>query len=450
MGGTAHTHDRRRWAHVVVLTMAVVGLLGAVAPAALAFDPIDVVCDNGNNTMHDDGVIFTSCLSCHATTDYNAPVDTAKCLVCHLGGFENRPVESGFSTCWSCHYPGANQDVVQNEVDGQAFDGCAAATDCHDVDPAANLPHFGANTKTCTDGCHRSSSQSMPNGSPHHDDGKANCYDCHDGVRALEKVHEPYAEARDYDFGGPYPYCYTCHVGYEVTHPEPASIIHRTTLPTYKPAPVVYGETAVVSGFLYTIAADGVTKIPLANYAVSLLEYEVPEFDWNTLQLTLTLVNDPDTTANETGKYTFDAVTPIKNTQYAALAKGQVVGEHLYKPARGTVLVKVAPKVTETLNKTSLALGGTITVKGKVVPWKTGGKVKWVFQRYIDGAWKTVTTTGTKLLTDVDVADPSVDYSTASYTYKPAKKGTWRVKTTFVATTEYTTASSVYKTFTVK
>jgi len=436
MGGTAHTHDRRRWAHVVVLTLAVIGALGVVAPAALAFDPIDVVCDNGNNTMHDDGVIFTSCLSCHATTDYNAPVDTAKCLVCHLGGYENRSVESDFGTCWSCHYPGENQDDVQTS------DGCAAEGICHPVDAAGNEPHFGANTKGCVDGCHRTSSQSMPNGSPHHDDGKANCYDCHDGVRALEEVHEPYAEARDYDFGGPYPYCYTCHVGYDVTHPDPAVIHDRATLPVASPQPVVYGGTTVISGVLYTIADDG-TKYPVNNWGVSLLQYSgVPEFDWNTLQLKVT--------AATTGKYTFDAVTPIKNTQYAALAKGQVVGEYLYKPARGTVLVKVAPKVTETLNKTSLALGGTITVKGKVVPWKTGGKVKWVFQRYIDGAWKTVTTTGTKLLTDVDVADPSVDYSTASYTYKPAKKGTWRVKTTFVATTEYTTASSVYKTFTVK
>jgi hypothetical protein len=443
MGGTVHTHDRRRWAHVVVLTLAVIGALGVVAPAALAFDPIDVVCDNGNNTMHDDGVIFTSCLSCHATTDYNAPVDTAKCLVCHLGGFENRPVESGFSTCWSCHYPGVNQDVVQNEVDGQTFDGCAAATDCHDVDSAANLPHFGANTKTCTDGCHRSSSQSMPNGSPHHDDGKANCYDCHDGVRALEEVHEPYAEARDYDFGGPYPYCYTCHVGYEETHPEPESIVHRTTLPVASPQPVVYGGTTVISGVLYSIDAEG-TKWPVSGWGVSLLQNSgVPEFDWNTLQLKVT--------AATTGKYTFDAVQPAKNTQFAALAKGQVVGEYLYKPARGTVLVKVAPVVTESLNKTSFALGGTITVTGKVKPWKTGGKVKWVFQRYVDGTWKTVTTTATRLLTDVDVVDPLLaDYSKASFTYKPGKRGTWRVKTVYVANTDYTTASSIYKKFVVK
>jgi hypothetical protein len=445
MGGTAHTHGRRRWAYLAVLTLAVIGLLGAVAPAALAVDPIDVVCDDGNNTMHGDGVINTSCLSCHATTDYYAPIDTAKCLVCHLGGYENRSVESDFDTCWSCHYPGENQDVVQTS------DGCAAEGICHPVDAASNEPHFGANTKGCVDGCHRTSAQSTPNGSPHHDDGKANCYDCHDGVRALEKVHEPYAEARDYDFGGPYPYCYTCHVGYEETHPDPAAIVHRTTLPAASPQPVVYGGTTVISGVLYTVAPDG-TKIRVVGKAVSLFQYRVPEFDWNTLQLTLTLSENTATTALEAGKYIFSPVQPVKNTRYAALVKGEeILGTGMYaKPARGVILVKVAPIVTESLNKTSFALGGSITVTGKVKPWKTGGKVKWVFQRKIDGVWKTVTTTGTRLLTDVDVADPGVDYSKASYTYKPGKKGYWRVKTTFVATTEYTTRSSVYKTFTVK
>ncbi len=317
----------------------------------------------------------------------------------------------------------------------QSSDGCAAAIDCHDIVPASNLPHFGANTKGCVDGCHRTSAQSIPNGSPHHDDGKPSCYDCHDGAQALEKVHEPYVNPRDVDFGGPFPQCYSCHVGYEVTHPDPAAIVHRTTLPTASTNPVPYGGTTVVSGILYTIAPDG-SKIPVSGMLVSLL-YKVPEFDWNTLQLKLTL---------STGKYTFDAVTPLKNTTYAALAKGQIAGVMFAKPARGTVLVKVAPKVTESLNKTSFTLGGTITVTGKVVPAKTAGKVKWVFQRYIDGAWKTVTTTATKLLVD----DAVLDFSTASYTYKPAKKGSWRVKTTFVATTEYTTASSVYKTFTVK
>jgi len=447
MGGTTHTHGRRRWAHLVVLTLAVVGVLGAVAPAALAFDPIDVVCDNGNNTMHDDGVIFTSCLSCHATTDYYAPVDTAKCLVCHLGGFENRPVESGFDTCWSCHYPGENQDEVQNEVDGQTYDGCAAATDCHDVDPAANLPHFGANTKTCTDGCHRSSSQSKPNGSPHHDDGRANCYDCHDGVRALEEVHEPYGEARDYDFGGPYPYCYTCHVGYEVTHPEPEAIVHRTTLPVYKPAPVVYGGTTVISGVLYTIAPDG-SKIRMDGKEVSLFQYRIPELDWNTLQLTLTLPENPATLALEKGKYIFDPVQPVKNTRYAALVKGEeILGTGMYaKPARGEILVKVAPKVTTKLSRTSLSLGGSLYVTGKVVPAGTGGSVKWRFQRYVDGAWRTVVTTATKVL--IDNADET--FSTAVRKYTPTKRGTWRVKTFFVANADYAAASSLYVKFVVK
>lgn len=435
MGGTVQAYGPRRWARLVVLMLAVIGVLGGVAPAALAFDPIDTFCDNGVNYAHGDMVLETSCGGCHdvVPVDPSDPkANTLKCLSCHYGGYENRPVESGFDTCWSCHNPGQNQDVVQNEVEGQAFDGCAAAIDCHAVDPAANLPHYGANTKSCTDGCHRVSSQSIPNGSPHHDDGLANCYDCHDGARALEKVHEPYTAVLDITNGGPF--CYSCHDGYKDSHPAPGAIVHRTMEIKANPLTVNYGGTTVVSG---SLTLDG-QPAPI----ITLLGRPVLALDWITLQ---------SKTATSTGAYAFAAETPAKNTTYSSMTKGKYINaDKVYKPVRSSVLVKVAPVVTESLKPTSFALGGTITVTGKVVPSKTAGKVKWVFQRYIDGAWRTVTTTATKLLIDVDVADPGVDYSTAGYAYKPAKKGSWRVKTTFVATTEYTTASSVYKTFTVK
>ncbi len=134
--------------------------------------------------------------------------------MCHYGGYENRVEESGFDTCWSCHLPGENQDDVQTS------EGCAAATDCHAVDAASNLPHYGANAKGCVDGCHRTSAQSYPNGSAHHDDGQPSCYDCHDGAQALEKVHEPFTAPLDVVSGGPF--CYSCHRGYDVTHPDPS------------------------------------------------------------------------------------------------------------------------------------------------------------------------------------------------------------------------------------
>jgi len=442
MGDSDHAHGRRRWGRLIVLTLVAVGVVAAAAPVALAYDPLDVVCDEGANTMHGDALLATTCYSCHGVTtpvEPITPVDTTRCLTCHWGGYENRLADTGFGTCWSCHYPGENQDDVQTS------DGCAAATDCHDIDFANNLPHFGANTKGCVDGCHRTSAQSLPNGSPHHDDGTPGCYDCHDGVKTLEKVHEPYANARDADFGGPFPQCYTCHVGYEETHPDPALIVHRTTAPTYKPAPVVYGGTTVISGFLYTIAPDG-TKIPVAGRQVSLLQYMVPEFDWNTVQLKLTLTDNPATTANETGKYIFDAIQPIKNTQYAALVKGEIVGSMIAKPARGAILVKVAPKVTTKLSSTSFALGKSVYVTGKVVPAGTGGSVKWRFQRYVDGAWRTVLTTSAKVLVD----NTEGTYSTAVRKYTPTKRGTWRVKTMFVANADYTSASSLYVKFVVK
>ncbi len=427
MGGTVHAHGRRRWARLIVLMLAVVGALVVTAPTALAFDPIDVVCDNGNNTMHGEtGSVPMTCYSCHgvdAPVEPIDPVDTTKCLMCHLGGYKNRPVESDFGTCWSCHYPGENQDDVQTS------DGCAAEGICHVVDAATNLPHYGANTKGCVDGCHRTASQSYPNGSAHHDDGLPSCFDCHDGGKALEKVHEPFTAPLDVVSGGPF--CYSCHLGYDVTHPDPDTIVERTLSLSALALTVKYGGTTVLTGGL----VDGTT--PVSGALITLLGRPVLTLDWIKLQTA---------TTNTYGKFTSDPVTPVKNTTYGAFTKGKIDGDRVLKPVLGTVLVKVAPTVTTTLTPTSFLLGKSVYVSGKVKPAKTGGKVKWRFQRYVDGVWKTVTTTGTVLLDDF--YDGTYSWATRKYT--PTKKGTWRVRTEFIATTEYAASNSAYVKFVVK
>ncbi len=100
--------------------------------------------------------------------------------------------------------------------------------------------------------------------------------------------------------------------------------------------------------------------------------------------------------------------------------------------------------MTEKLSRTSFSLGGSVYVAGNVTPTETGGKVKWRFQRYVDGSWRTVTTTGTVLLADY------ADYSSATRKYTPTKRGTWRVRTYFLATTEYAASYSAYVKFVVK
>ena len=202
------------------------------------------------------------------------------------------------------------------------------------------------------------------------------------------------------------------------------------------PTIVTYGGSTAVSGVLL----DGTVKV--AGATVTLLGRPVLLIDWLALAETNTL---------SLGQYVFDAQTPTKNTTYGSLTKGQVqnpgeVNERVLKPVISKVMVKVKPKVTETLSRTSFSLGGSLYVTGKVVPAGTGGSVKWRFQRYVDGSWRTVVTTGTKLLVD----DAGGTFSSAARKYTPTKRGKWRVRTYFVATTEYAGSYSIYKTFTVK
>ncbi len=190
-----------------------------------------------------------------------------------------------------------------------------------------------------------------------------------------------------------------------------------------------YGGTTQLTGELKN---DGT---PVGGALITLLGRPVLTLDWIKLQTT---------TTNVYGKFTSDDVAPTKNTTYDAITKGDIEDDRVLKPALGTVLVSVKPIVTEKLSRTSFSLGGSVYVAGNVTPTKTGGKVKWRFQRYVDGSWRTVTTTGTMPLTDY------AEYSSATRKYTPNKRGTWRVRTYFLATTEYAGFYSAYVKFVVK
>ena len=115
----------------------------------------------------------------------------------------------------------------------------------------------------------------------------------------------------------------------------------------------------------------------------------------------------------------------------------------MVKPALASVLVNVRPRLSIGLNKTRLLLGGKITVSGRLTPARPGGYVKLTFQRKVDGVWKTA------LIKSRAVAS-TVDYSTYSYTYKPLKRGSWRVRAAAPATTTLIGYKTSYKYFAVK
>ena len=428
MGGTVHAHGRRRGARLVVLTLAVIGLLGVVAPAALAFEPLDPVC--AGTFEHGDGTITATCLACHGVVspvEPIAPVDTTKCMTCHYGNYENRVAPSLYTKCWNCHVPGESQDAVQTS------EGCAAATDCHAVNPAANLPHYGASAKGCVDGCHRTSSQSVPNGSPHHDDGLPGFYDCHDGARTLEKVHEPYADPRDLASGGHV--CQFCHLGYATTHPDPATIVHRTMTFTSTPLTMVYGSLAgtIPQGRLLLPGGAG-----YPNADVYLQVKPVLGLDF------IKLATMKTASTGTIGSFLFNPQFPTSIVTYRVYVKGvdKTLTTAVMKPVLATALVKVRPDLKIKLSTTSFVLGKTVTISGTINPPRPGGATKLTIQKYVLGSWKTV------LTKTVPFVLP--DGKAYKFVYKPSSKGSYRVKASVVATSELIAYTTADKTFTVK
>ena len=154
-----------------------------------------------------------------------------------------------------------------------------------------------------------------------------------------------------------------------------------------------------------------------------------------------------DTTTTTGGVYTFVAQSPTMLTTYRVVTQGGLVNTTVVKPALKTLDVKVRPDLTIALSKTRFLLGGSLVIKGKLNPARTGGIVKLTIQKKVGTSWKT------KLTKSVALTAGS-GYTAYSFTYKPPKlassRGSWRVKASIAATTELATFTTAYKTWTVK
>ena len=151
-----------------------------------------------------------------------------------------------------------------------------------------------------------------------------------------------------------------------------------------------------------------------------------------------------ETTTGVGGAYAFVAQSPTLLTTYRIVAEGGVIGMTTLKPSVKTLDVKVYPALTIALSKTSFALGGKQTIKGKLSPARPGGAVKITVQRKVSGVWKT-------LVSGKSVAlQSSTGYTTYSFGYKPLKKGSYRAKTAIAATAELAAFTTPYKTWVVK
>jgi hypothetical protein len=87
-----------------------------------------------------------------------------------------------------------------------------------------------------------------------------------------------------------------------------------------------------------------------------------------------------------------------------------------------------------------LRLRKSVTAKGVLKPFRAA-TVKITVQRKVSGTWRTATTKS---------RSANATSGAYSWTYKPTKKGAYRVHTTSAKTTLYTAATSPWRTFTVK
>lgn len=100
----------------------------------------------------------------------------------------------------------------------------------------------------------------------------------------------------------------------------------------------------------------------------------------------------------------------------------------------------VSGLITLKLNKTRILLGSRITASGLVKPIATGGVKVLVQRRNASGTWVKITT---KTLTGTLV-------NTYKWAYKPLRKGSYRMRSSVLATSDTRAAKTTFKAFAVK
>lgn len=137
------------------------------------------------------------------------------------------------------------------------------------------------------------------------------------------------------------------------------------------------------------------------------------------------------------------ACAPCHNGTAAILAKTTHVAQGCgTTPGCHVTAAPFVTKVTLKVAPTSIKLRKTVKATGKVTPAGklVGKKVSITTQRKVRTKWVKIT-----------VKTATVKATNAyAWTYKPAKKGTYRMQATIKATATYKASKSVFKTFKVK
>lgn len=403
--GRASTGGRgrgRRLAVAALMALALVAVFAVVAQSALAFP----------GWIHGTA---TSCSACHPGGNTTVPGTDAACQGCHT----TQTLRTGLD-CWSCHAPGQS-------VGGVACNSCHLYTGGNPLPnpPTYTIPHqhpahIGSSLETCTT-CHN-----LETNNPHHSNASVaapTCTTCHAAtpVDSAPVPHAAYVAAK---------VCVDCHKGVDPNHPLSSAV--KTPTLAFTATQPVGGPDVTLKGTLKngTTALAGVTV-----YLQSTPDGAI-------------FTDVTSVTTDATGAFTYTVVGATSGLQYRAVTQG-VAGPPVVLPAEKLVSVTVpVVKATITLKLTGLTAGKikvnkTVTGKGTVAPSSVGEKVTLLIQK------KNAKGVFVKLTTKTGLLKAGSAYS---ITYKPTKKGAYRMRSSIPAKAGvHTAATSVgWKTFTVK
>ena len=144
------------------------------------------------------------------------------------------------------------------------------------------------------------------------------------------------------------------------------------------------------------------------------------------------------TTADAQGNFAF-MVTPAAATTYKVVwARSGDSGTDLASASMKVAVAKMASKTTLAKSASTILLGKTVKLSGKVTP-ATTGNVKIQYRRTTSGTWKTAVNTF--------ALNASSGYSK---TYRPSAKGTWYFRTLYAGNTTVASSTSPTVKVTVK
>lgn len=412
---TAQGVRRRRCWTALAVIVAVAAILAIAARPAAALE----------SYMHG-GIV--ACTACHQDDHSNWPPTNSKCLTCH-GDYDVADVTL---TCWTCHTPGQGMGGARSDA--------ACTTACHLVD-GTSVTHVAHADKpsTCTS-CHPlSASITQAAGSPHHTFSppvptQAGFLPSSGVVGSSVTVTGTgFVRVLSVTFNGVAAAWFRADSEAQVTVTVPAG---ATTGPIAVTTVGGVATSATPFTVLSAQAPPAVALIyPLSGFAGSKVTVTGAGFagatsvSFSGTAAAFALLSDAQLTAT----------VPAGAVTGAIIVAGP--GGTGTSASAFTVLTVVTSNVTLKLSRSTVALGRSVKATGVLSPLSlAGGAVKLTVQRKRSGVWRTVKR----------VWAPTGESGAYAWTYKPGRRGPYRVRASVAATATRTAARTKWVAFSVK